>query len=211
MSPQPGISSSRCRIPYVNPSEALPVVADALNVMPMKRNIFLLLAHSPGLFPPLMQAFSALFNRTTRTLPLLDWQLVVLRVAATLGSEYEWDVNAPVAKVHGMPEDKMQIIRAEAGVKPNNDSGDNVRELDDTVFSLRERIILKLVDEQLATYSNRASTMDEAQELLTPAELVETFLVISLYAMIARLTNAIGIDLDGEVPGLEDMIKRGVT
>lgn len=210
MSASPGTSSSRCRIPYVNPSETVPAVADALNVMPMKRHIFLLLAHSPGLFPPLMQAFSALFSSTTRTLPLLDWQLVVLRVATTLGSEYEWDVNSPVAKVHGMPERKMQAIQAKTGVKSNDDSGDGA-ELDDTIFSKRDRIILKLVDEQLATYSNQASTMDEAQKLLTSAELVEIFMIISLYVMIARLTNAVGIDLDGEIPGLEKMIKDFVT
>lgn len=191
-----------CKIPYVDPATASALVADALAKMPMKRHIFLLLSHSPGLFSPIMGVYSAFFSKETRTLPLLDWQLIVLRVSARLECQYEWDVNAPVASVHGMRQAKMDAVKVCYEIDLRKD---------DAVFSEREKLLLRVVDEQLGTYANEDVTMKAALQILSPAELVETIMVIGFYAMIARLIRAVGIDPDEEIPGLEGMIKTGVT
>ena len=101
----------------------------------MKRHIFLLLSHSPGLFPPVMSVYGAFFQSKTRTIPLLDWQLIVLRIASTLECEYEWEVNAPVARVHGMPAEVMDQVKKceEISLEGPDDS--------QKVFSERQRRI----------------------------------------------------------------------
>ncbi|KAG5295197.1 trans-2-enoyl-CoA reductase [Histoplasma ohiense] len=198
--------SSQCRIPYVDLETAPEGVVATLKKMPMKRNIFYLLSHSPGLFPPIMGVYSAFFQKATRTLPLLDWQLIVLRIASTLECEYEWNVNAPVAKVHGMSEEVIGAIKA---CRKINLDGDNTN--DTSPFSKRQLVILKFVDEQLKTYTNEEDTMAQLLGVLTYTELVEAVYVIGFYVMIARLIKAVGIDLDPEILGLEDMIKAGVN
>ena len=80
-----------------------------------------------------------------------------------------------------------------------------------TVFNERQRRILKLVDEQLQTYANEPATVQSLLEYLSYAELVEAIYVIGLYVMIARLVKSVGIDLDGEIPGLDNMIRAGVN
>lgn len=199
------MSASKCLIPYVNPDTASEETAAALNKMPMKRHIFLLLSHSPGLFPPIMNVYGAFFQKKTRTIPLLDWQLIVLRVASVLKCEYEWEVNAPVAEVHGMPAEVMSEVRKCEKVSIQDASSGR------DVFSERQRRILKFVDEQLATYTNETATIQELLEYLSPAELVEAVFALGFYVMIARLVKAVGIDSDGEIQGLEDMIRKGVN
>ena len=157
-----------------------------------------------------MNVYSAFFSKETRTLPLLDWQLIVLRIAARLECEYEWEVNAPVAKVHGMSEEVMDTVGACKDVGVPGDSAD-VDDGMDGFLSKRQWLILRLVDEQLDSYTNRNATMKAVLDCLSPAELVETIIVIGFYVMIARLIKAVGIDEDAEIPGLEDMIKAGVT
>ncbi len=152
-----------------------------------------------------MGVYSALFNGKTRTLPLLDWQLVVLRIAAVLDAEYEWDVNAPVAQVYGINEEKLQAIKAKS---------EDIQDKESVVgklFTERDRIIIKLVDEQLATYTNEVDTIKKSQDLLSVEELMEVFIVIGVYVLIARVTKAVRIDMDGEIPGLEAYIKAMVT
>jgi len=62
-----------CLIPYVDPATAAPEVAEKINVLPFRRNIFLLLGHSRGLFPHLMGVIGGCFNGNVRTVQLLDW------------------------------------------------------------------------------------------------------------------------------------------
>ncbi|KKZ65560.1 hypothetical protein EMCG_08633 [[Emmonsia] crescens] len=201
----PALKSSQCRIPYVDIEAAPEGVAAALKKMPMKRHIFYLLSHSPGLFPPIMGVYSAFFQKSTRTLPLLDWQLIVLRIASALECQYEWDVNAPVAKVHGMSEEVMAAVKACRKIT----LGENMN--DSGAFSKRQLVVLKFVDEQLKTYTNEEDTMSQLLGVLSYTELVEAVFVVGFYVMIARLIKAVGIDPDAEIPGLEDMIKIGVN
>lgn len=62
-----------CLIPYVDPKTAPAEIAAKINVLPFRRNIFLLLGHSHGLFPHLMGIIGGCFNGQVRKIPLLDW------------------------------------------------------------------------------------------------------------------------------------------
>ncbi|KAK3291719.1 AhpD-like protein [Chaetomium fimeti] len=196
--------TQNCLVPYVD-LEAVPAeVAAAITHLPYRRNIFYLLGHSHGSFPRLMSVYANFFDGTRRILPLLDWQLVVLRISAALDAEYEWDVNAPVARINGMPEEKFAALKRSAG-------GGAEALAEEAVFTERDRAILQLVDEQLVTYTNTEETVKKAKTLMTVEELVEVYIVLGVYALIARITKGLRIDLDGEIPGLEDHLKTVVT
>ena len=62
-----------CLIPYVDAATAPPDIAEKLKVLPFRRNIFLLLGHSHGLFPHVMGVIGGCFNGAVRKIPLLDW------------------------------------------------------------------------------------------------------------------------------------------
>ena len=193
-------AEQQCLVPYFDPSTASPAVAAALNVLPFKRNIFLLLGHSAGLFPPLMAVYGTIFDASARKLPLLDWQLVVLRIAAVLKAEYEWDVNAPVARQHGMPEAQLKALSDSAADVQRDDASN--------VWSERQRAILRLVDQQLETYNNTEDAVATLRRFLSIEEVIEVYIILGLYLLIARLTQGLRIDLDGEVPGIEDAISK---
>ena len=217
----------QCLVPYLDPNIPDSAVATSLKALPYRRNIFFLLGHSPGLFPPLMSVYSALFNGKTRTLPLYDWQLVVLRVSSVLDAQYEWEVNEPVARVHGMPLEKISAIRQTAprfqGKQPdvpNEAKGSRPEVRSDepaamdghgNSFTPRDRIILQIVDEQLFSYTNEAATIEQAKTLMSVEELVEVYIVLGVYTLIARITVGLRIDLDGEIPGLEESLKTVVS
>ncbi|GKT85936.1 hypothetical protein Ct61P_03786 [Colletotrichum tofieldiae] len=193
-----------CLVPYVDIDKVPADLAAAITRLPYRRNIFYLLGHSHGAFPPLMSTYAAFFDGKKRTLPLLDWQLVVLRISATLDAEYEWEVNSPVARINGMPESKLDALKQTAR------KGWAAIEAEPE-FSVRDRAILGLVDEQLDTYNNTEETVARAKTLLSVEELVEVYIVIGLYVLIARITKGLRIDLDGDIPGLEDSLKKVVT
>ncbi|KAF9639911.1 hypothetical protein BFW01_g11717 [Lasiodiplodia theobromae] len=193
-----------CLVPYVDPKTAPPAVAEKINVLPFRRNIFLLLGHSEGLFPHLMGVIGGCFNGKVRTVPLLDWQLIVLRTASTLGAKYEYDVNLPVAEVYEMDPAKITAIST---CSPSSVvAGDGP-------WSARDRVILRVVDEQLATYTNEPHTIDDALQHLSVAELVEVLIILGTYALIARVIR--GLKIDDDVPirpdGLHEMLKKSVT
>jgi trans-2-enoyl-CoA reductase len=196
--------TQNCLVPYIDLENAPAEVAAAITHLPYRRNIFYLLGHSHGAFPRLMSVYASFFDGDRRILPLLDWQLVVLRISAVLDAEYEWDVNAPVARINGMPEEKLAALKRTAGQGP-----EGVRA--EPIFTVRDRAILGLVDEQLETYNNSVTTVNAAKAVLSVEELVELYIVLGLYVLIARITKGLRIDLDGDIPGLEEHLKTVVT
>lgn len=198
------MTNPHCLIPYLELDKAPHEVAAAITRLPYRRNIFHVLGHSHGSFPPLMGVYGSFFDGNRRSLPLLDWQLIVLRISATLDAEYEWDVNAPVARLNGMSDDKLDALKHTVGT-----GAAGLKE--EPLLTARDVVILKLVDEQLATYNNREETVVEAKGVLSVEELVEVYVVLGVYTLIARITKALRIDLDGDIPGLEEHLRGVVT
>ncbi|KAL5349094.1 hypothetical protein ACLOAV_005382 [Pseudogymnoascus australis] len=192
-----------CLVPYVEAATAPPAIAEKINVLPFRRNIFLLLAHSPGLFPHIMGLVGGCFNKDVRKIPLLDWQLIVLRTATTLGAKYEYDVNLPVAEIFNLGDEKIAAIGCTTS---------SVRQ-GEGPWTDRQRVILRVVDEQLATYTNTPGTIRDAVEILGHAELVEVLIILGTYATLARVINGLRIDDDQPIrpEGLEDMLRASVT
>ncbi|PLB53812.1 hypothetical protein P170DRAFT_504726 [Aspergillus steynii IBT 23096] len=187
-----------CLIPYANPDSLPPLLREKLNILPFRRNILYTVAQSRGLGPHFLGLIGACFDGGQRSLPELDWQLIVLRVAKNLDCKYEWDVNVPVAEVHGMPREKIKSIgrTLEDGKGP---------------WTERDRILIRLVDEQLARYTNKEETVRQALGILNEGELVEVLIVIGVYAVLARLIKGLRVDDDPPIRGLKDLIRRSIT
>ncbi|KAF1348561.1 hypothetical protein BDV97DRAFT_399135 [Delphinella strobiligena] len=192
-----------CLVPYVDVSTAPPAVADKINVLPFRRNIFRLLGHSHGLFPHLMGIIGGCFNGQVRKIPLLDWQLIVLRTATILEAKYEYDVNVPVAEVYDLGQDKIQAMGCTAQSVVDGEGP----------WNERQRLILRVVDEQLATYSNDPQTIQDALKVLSVEDLVEVLIILGTYALIARVIRGLKIDDDQPIrpEGLAEMLKKSVT
>jgi alkylhydroperoxidase family enzyme len=191
-----------CLVPYPQVDNLPPILSDKLKILPFRRNILLTIANSQGLAPHLLGLIGACFDGNQRGLPTLEWQLIVLRTATVLKAKYEWDVNLPVAEVHNMPQEKIDNIDSPASVINDTSQGP---------WTDRDRVLLRMIDEQLATYSNEEKTIRDATELLGADMVVEVIIVIGIYALLARLIKGLRIDDDPEIPELKEKIKDAIT
>jgi alkylhydroperoxidase family enzyme len=185
----------------VDPDSAPPAIKEKLKVLPFRRNILLTLAHSHGLFPHFSGLLGACFDGKQRNIPVLDWQLIVLRIATILKAKYEFEVNQPVAEVFGFPKEKMDAIEC------------SIQEVLDGrgPWTDRDRVILRLIDEQLATYDNKPETVEDALKLLSVEEIVEVLMMIGIYALLARVIKGLRVDDDQPIPDLKDKIRAAIT
>lgn len=191
-----------CLVPYPNVDDLPPTLRDRLNILPFRRNILMTIANSHGLAPHLLSLIGACFDGSQRGLPTLDWQLIVLRTASVLKAKYEYDVNLPVAQVYDMPQEKIDSIAC---------PGEEIHNTNQGPWTERDRILLRLVDEQLATYSNQETTIQEAVEIIGTDMVVEVLIVIGVYALLARLIKGLRIDDDPDIPDLKEKIKKAIT
>ncbi|OQE11887.1 hypothetical protein PENFLA_c070G04663 [Penicillium flavigenum] len=191
-----------CLVPYPNVDDLPPLLREKLNILPFRRNILMTIAHSHGLAPHLLSLVGACFDGTQRGLPTLDWQLIVLRTATILEAKYEYDVNLPVAEVYDMPREKIDYIACPS---------ETVHDTSQGPWTDRDRILLRLVDEQLATYTNEEETIQEGVKILGADMVVEVLIVIGVYGLLARLIKGLRIDDDPEIPDLKEKIKKAIT
>lgn len=120
-----------------------------------------------------------------------------------MDAKYEYDVNLPVAEVYEMPDAKIKAMGCSAESVRNGEGP----------WNDRDRIILRIVDEQLATYTNEPDTIKASLQILSHEELVEVLIILGTYALIARVIRGLKIDDDQPIrpEGLAEMLKVSVT
>ena len=176
--------------------------AEILRRFPFERHMFALLARSRGLFPPLWDWLHRLLDGNTRTIQVLDYQLVVLRMAGTVGADYLFSINAPVSKAFEMGAEKIEALGK--GLKSEELFAMGI-------WSERQQCIITLVDESIATFTNKEETIAWAKSQMTDDEVVELFIVLGMYSMLARLTRGLRVQPDPPVPHLEQTARRDIT
>lgn len=72
----------------------------------------------------------------------------------------------------------------------------------------RDRLILRVVDEQLATYTNDPQTIKDALKVLSVDVLVEILMIMGTYALIARVIRVLKNNDDAEISRLKDMLNK---
>ncbi|MFQ5634593.1 MAG: carboxymuconolactone decarboxylase family protein [Gammaproteobacteria bacterium] len=182
------------RIPYPDPETLPRADREFLADLP-QLNISRMLAASPSVFRPLTRLFSAYLNDGLLSDELRE--IVILRVAYLLDSEYEIVNHLRVAKLIGMSPERIAAL-------PPNRSPD--------VFTGPEQEVLRFVDEVVRRGGASRETFEAVAAFMPQAEMIELTVVIGVYTMVGQICASFDIEPE-DVPiadtGIDD-IRRTV-
>jgi len=168
------------RIPYVEPATAPAAVREVLERLPVKLNIFKLMAHAETNFRPLLQLGTSILSQ--QQLAGNFRELAILRVAQLSGAEYEWVQHVPIAHATGVTEVQVAALRRS--------------EIDPACFNEVERLLLRFTTEVIRDVGASRNTFAAMQQHFSSREIVELVLAIGFYMTVARLMETTAIDLD---------------
>jgi alkylhydroperoxidase family enzyme len=168
------------RIAYRQPEE----MTEQARELTLKRgnlNVYRALANAEKVFTGWMLAGQAAL--TSPVLPVRLRELVVLRTAYLMDSPYELGQHRDVARTAGLSRDEINAITSESGWQEAH-------------FSPVELAVLRLTTELLTTRAVSAELFDQVHTALGSEATVELLMVISRYAGLALMLNALQVDLD---------------
>ena len=144
-------------------------------------NLYKALGNHPRLIAAWTE-FSKMLRHDTRT-PRALRELVILRGAQLMRSEYEWAQHLAMARKAGVPEAQIRSL-ADWRSSPE--------------FDAREKAALALSE---AVTQGRVSDEVYAQAMqhFDHHDYVELAIVASFYAMVGRMLDAMGVQLDADV------------
>ncbi len=168
------------RLPYVDPNTAPEHVRDALERVPVRLNIFRMMAHAESNFRPLLRLGTAILSQQQLDAKLRE--LAILRVAQLSPARYEWIQHVPIAKAVGVTQ--AQIDAVETG---NVDAG---------CFAADERLVLQFTTAVVRDVRAPDALFAAVRERFSPREIVELILAVGFYMTMARLMETTGVDLE---------------
>ena len=140
-------------------------------------NIFRTLGRDPALFRAWLVYSSRLLTRGR--LPRRDTELVILRVAATCGSGYEWRQHVRIGLRSGLSED--EVAGAAGG---------------DHVFSARQAALVAATDDLLRARQLGDATWAALTQHLGEQEVIELCLLVGHYQGLATALGGLGVPLE---------------
>ena len=152
-------------------------------------NLYKALANHPALIASWTE-FSKTLRHDTRT-PRALRELVILRGAQLMRSEYEWAQHLPMARKAGVSEAQ---IRELPSWRNSN------------LFDAKEKAALALAE---AVTQGRVSdeVYAQAMEQFDHHDYVELAAVASFYAMVGRMLDAMGVPLDADVADYQPRLR----
>jgi AhpD family alkylhydroperoxidase len=168
------------RIAYRSPQE-LTAQARELTRARGNLNVYRALANADKVFTGWMVAGDAAL--TSPVLPTRLRELVVLRTARLMDCAYELGQHRDVARTAGVHTDEIGAILSE-------------NDWQKFPFEPTELAVLQLTTELLTNRSVSADTFDRVHRALGSEATVEVLMVISRYAGLALMLNALEVDLD---------------
>ena len=168
------------RIAYRQPEE----MTEQARELTLKRgnlNVYRAVANAEKVFTGWMLAGQAAL--TSPVLPVRLRELVVLRTAYLMDCPYELGQHRDVARTAGLSHDEITAVISESDWQ----TGD---------FSPTELAALHLTTELLTTRNVSAELFDQVHTALGSEATVELLMVISRYAGLALMLNALQVDLD---------------
>jgi alkylhydroperoxidase family enzyme len=138
--------------------------------------------------PTLMQAYHAFNGHLlyTTTLDARQRELLILRVAARRGAEYEWRQHVHIARGAGFSEDEIE--RVAEGPQAAG-------------WSTLEAATLRAVDELLADAEITDGTWDELATELDRHQLMDLVFTVGAYDLLAMAFKSFGVELDDDLAG----------
>jgi 4-carboxymuconolactone decarboxylase len=144
--------------------------------------LFRVLAVNPALAERMVPWGGYLLGRKA-SLRLRDREVVITRVCARCGAEYEWGVHwAAFAQAAAFTETDRQVIVSKAG--------------DLALLALRDRLLVQLVDELHDTGHVGDALWQALSEHWTPPQLIELLMLAGWYHAISYVCNAARVPLE---------------
>lgn len=171
------------RVPLADFEPALKKRLEALWGTPP--NLYRALANHPPLVA-VWTEFSKVLRHDTRT-PRALRELVILRGAQLVGSEYEWAQHLAMARRSGVREAQIAAL-ASWRSSPE--------------FDAREKAALAL-GEAVSACRVTDEVYAEAMRHFDHQDYVEIALVAAFYAMVGRMLDAMGVPLEAELSGYQ--------
>jgi 4-carboxymuconolactone decarboxylase len=145
-------------------------------------NLYRSLAHTPDLLDAWMSWAWALRERCSTPRSLRE--IMILRTAVVMRSEYEWRQHVTMAREAGVPDDKVRAVTA----WQTSD-----------LYDPPERAALMLTDAML-TGNVVDAVHDELARHFTDSERVELILTAGFYAMVPRVLDACRVPVEADEP-----------
>lgn len=173
------------RLPYLDPGDAEPQVAEALTKAP-DLGIFRVVANAQGAFRAWLRFGGAVLDPDEFN-PLLR-ELAIVRVAAmTPGAEYEWVQHAAIALEVGGTQEQLDAIR----------QGD----LDADVLGADGRLVVRFTTQVVRDAAPDDETFAAITARFSPREIIHLLLLIGQYMMVGRIIATAQVDLEPPIGG----------
>lgn len=182
------------RLPYVQPEDAPEKVRAAFDALPVKLNIFKMMANAETHFRPLLRLGAAILSQQELDPKLREF--AILQAAKLTPGEYEWVQHVPIAKAVGATD--AQVDALERG------------DLDADCFDDAERLVVKFNEDVLERVEVADDRFAAMQKHFSPREIVELVITLGYYSMLARLTEVTHTDVEAPVnTAVVDAIPKG--
>ncbi len=142
-------------------------------------NAFMTLARHRQLFPVWLRFSRQLLRRGA--LPLVDTELLILRVAHNCGSEYEWRQHVAMAERAGLSKELIERVADDAPADG---------------FDPRQVTLLQAADELHHERCIAGPTWSRLSEFLSDVQLIELCMVVGHYEMLAMTLKSLGVAPD---------------
>lgn len=124
-------------------------------------------------------------------LPVRVREIVIIRVGARLGSDYEWSQHVPIGLEAGLSHDEIWALAGGADVH----------------WSERDRAVIDAVDEMHTAAKISDGTWRVLREYFSEAQLVELPLLAGAYTGLAYFLNSFEVEVEPGLEGLPDSRK----
>jgi len=152
--------------------------------------LFRVLAHNPELATRMTGWGGYLLGRKA-SLSLRDREVVINRVCALCGAEYEWGVHvAAFGEAAGFTaEQNDAIANPDAALR-------QAQEDRDSPLTPRDRLLVQMADELHETATVSDALWVELAEVWTPSQLIELLMLAGWYHAISYVCNAARVPLE---------------
>jgi alkylhydroperoxidase family enzyme len=171
------------RVPYVS-QPADPITRQVFEIFDQEGRAPIALYQALANSPKLLRAYATLAQglRYEADTPRVLREIVILRIGQLTGSEYEWAHHRKMGADAGVPEEKVRELG-------------RWRESD--LFDPRERAALRCADE-MHELELSDEGFRELSDVFTDAEAVEIVLLVAFYETVARVIQALGLEVEPE-------------
>jgi 4-carboxymuconolactone decarboxylase len=144
--------------------------------------LFRTLAHNPELAQRMTGWGGYLLGRKA-SLALRDREVVINRVCARCGAEYEWGVH-------------VAAFAQAAKFSPGQNAAIANPDLDDAALTARDRLLVQMVDELHDTANVSDALWSQLAALWAPPQLIELLMLAGWYHAISYVCNATRVPLE---------------